>query len=160
MASQRLLDDIGWMILEALAEDARMNWRELGRRVGLTAPAVADRVRRLEQAGVIKGYRLDVDYGKLGRPLQAIVRLRPAPGDEACDLILETLQDRPEVLECHRATGADCYYVKVAVASMTELEEMLDSLIPYSQTTTSMILSTPVERATITAPEQDKAAVA
>lgn len=100
----------------------------------------------MEKAGIITGYGAQVDATKVGRPLQAIVRVRVAPGQEACELLLKVLDSSPGLLACHRVTGAACYYVHVAIESVGALERLLDSLIPYGETITAMVLSTPVER--------------
>ena len=141
------LDGVAWRILIELQEDARLSFSELGRRVGMTAPAVAERVRRLEERGIIRGYRLELDVERLGLPLQALVRLanRGASSQE----ITRTIRELPEVLECHHVTGEDCYVLKVAVPSMRQLEALLERLLRFGSTTTSIVISTPVTRRTI-----------
>jgi Lrp/AsnC family leucine-responsive transcriptional regulator len=137
-----LLDDTNLALLAELQRDARLSLAELGRRVGLSPPAVAERVQRLERDGVIRGYHAEVDAAALGYGLSAIIRVRPAP------LQLHKLADiargAPEVVECHRITGEDCYLIKAHIRSMTHLEELLDQLAPFGQTTTSIIQSSPV----------------
>ena len=141
------LDGVDWRILTELQENARLSFSELGRRVGMTAPAVAERVRRLEESGVIRGYRLELDVERLGLPLQALVRLanRSTPSQE----IIRTVNELPEVLECHHVTGEDCYVLRVAVPSMHQLEILLERLMRFGSTTTSIVISTPVSRRTI-----------
>jgi Lrp/AsnC family leucine-responsive transcriptional regulator len=113
----------------------------------MTPPAVAERVKRLEEAGVIRGYRLELDVERLGLPLQALVRLanRGSPSLE----IIRTVSELPEVLECHHVTGEDCYVLRVAVPSMRQLEVLLERLLRFGSTTTSIVISTPVMRKTI-----------
>jgi len=117
---------------------------ELGRRVGLSAPAVADRVQRLESAGAIRGYHADLDPSLLGYPIAVVVRIRPAPGQ--LQRIPEIARDAPEVAECQRITGEDCYLLRLHLRSIADLEEVLDRFTPYGLTTTSIVHSTPVPR--------------
>lgn len=136
------LDDVNRRILQVLAVDARLGIAELSRRVGMSAPAVRERVARLEEFGVIRGYRLDIDPAALGVPVAAWVRLRPGPGQipRITDLALRT----PEVSECHRISGEDCLLLKVHVPSIEALEVVLDAFLVHGQTTSSFIVSTPV----------------
>ena len=117
---------------------------ELGRRIGLSAPAVAERVQRLERAGVIRGYQAELDPAALGYPVAAVVRVRPAPGQ--LQRIPEIARETPEVGECHRITGEDCYLVRLHLHSIDDLEEILDRFTPFGMTTTSIVHSTPVPR--------------
>lgn len=138
------LDVTDWSLVEALQEDGRVSWAELGRRVNLSPPAVAERVRRLEEQGVIRGYHADVDLARLGLPMQAMIRVATANSAE-WTRHGERLRDIPEVLECYRVTGADSYIVRVAVRSMAHLEELLTRVAPtHGDTITAMVLSTPV----------------
>jgi Lrp/AsnC family transcriptional regulator, leucine-responsive regulatory protein len=141
------LDEIDRGILRELQENARISWSELGRRVGLTPPAVADRVRRLEESGVIVGYRAQVDPARVGLPLTAFVRVsaRSAARTE----LSEVLPNYEEVLEAHRVTGVDCFVMKVAVRDVGHLQEVIDRLMPFGDTVTSIVLSSPVEHRTI-----------
>jgi len=137
-----LLDDIDWTILQELQENARITFAELGRRVGLSTPATAERVHRLEDAGVIVGYRAQVNPSAVGFPVQAFIRVSVA-GDKLTKFA--TLAQRcPEVLECHRVTGSESFIIKVAVSDIQHLEVVIDSLMPYVATTTSMVLSSAV----------------
>ncbi len=140
-------DQVDWRLIEALQDDARASWSELGRRVGLTPPAVAERVRRLEDAGIIAGYHSQVSVEKLGLTVQALVRVavRSVAGGE----IRQAVLDMPEVLECFHVTGEDCYVLRVAVPSMGQLEGLLERLLRFGSTTTSVVISTPVTRRTI-----------
>jgi Lrp/AsnC family transcriptional regulator, leucine-responsive regulatory protein len=117
---------------------------ELGRRIGLSAPAVAERVQRLERAGVIRGYQAELDPAALGYPVAAVVRIRPAPGQ--LQRIPEIARETLEVGECHRITGDDCYLLRLHLHSIDDLEEILDRFTPYGMTTTSIVHSTPVPR--------------
>ena len=142
MQSDKLLDDIGRQILRALQEDARISFSELGRRVGLSSPAVAERVRRMEEGGIIQGHRALVSYERLGFPITAFIRVStPASRMHEADLIAEKI---PEVLECHHLTGTDCLILKVVVSSVGHLEEVINQMGHYGQTTTSIVLSSPV----------------
>jgi Lrp/AsnC family leucine-responsive transcriptional regulator len=136
---QRILDRTGCRVLSVLTEEARISSHELGRRVSLSAPAAAERVRRLEQAGVITGYRAEVDHRRLGYPVLAFVNLQ-TNNPRAADLA----RSIPEVLECHRITGRDSFILKVVARSVDDLESLLDRLMPYGAPTTSLVLSSPV----------------
>jgi Lrp/AsnC family leucine-responsive transcriptional regulator len=149
---QAALDDLDWRILEALQENARITFSELGRRVSLTPPAVAERVRRMEDSGVISGYRVELDHARVGLPILAFVRLRAA-GDIKCLELGEHTKDIPEILECHRVTGEDSYIVKAAVRSVEHLERLVDDLMPYAETVTSLVFSSPVTGRAIRPPE-------
>jgi Lrp/AsnC family leucine-responsive transcriptional regulator len=138
----KLLDPINLRVLDELVADGRMAMAELGRRVGLSAPAVAERVQRLERAGVIAGYRAELDPRALGFPVSVVVRIRPSPGQ--LQRIPEVARETPEVAECHRITGDDCYLLRLHLRSIDELEELLDRFTPYGLTTTSIVHSTPV----------------
>jgi Lrp/AsnC family leucine-responsive transcriptional regulator len=143
-------DDVDRRILVELQGDGRLPWSELGRRVHLSAPAVADRVRRLEEAGVITGYRAVVDPAKLGYPLLAYVRVRYTGADPAP--LHETIRARHEVLECHHVTGEDCYVLKLVAASMADLERVTGALARLGGVTTSLVYSTVVEGRVLSAP--------
>jgi Lrp/AsnC family transcriptional regulator, leucine-responsive regulatory protein len=140
----RLLDETNRRILEELTADARLSVAELGRRISLSAPAVADRVRRLEQAGVILGYRAELDPRALGFPIAAVIRVRPAM--RQLHKIPEIARESPEVVECHRITGEDCYLLHVRLRAIEDLEDVLDRFALFGQTTTSIVHSTPVAR--------------
>ena len=137
-----LLDQVNLRLLELLQQDPRLTMAELARRVGMSAPAVTDRVQRLEQGGVIAGYRLDVDPKALGLPICAYVRVRPGP--RQLEKIAELAVATPQVIECHRITGEDCFLLKVQVAAVDQLETVLDRFLSYGQTTTSIVQSSPV----------------
>lgn len=136
------LDAVNRRILEELQRDPRLTMSELGRRVGMSSPAVTERVRRLEEAGVIRGYRLDVNPAALGLPIALYIRIRPNPGQ--LPRIAELAQQLPEVVECHRVTGEDCFIVKAHIPAIDQLDRLLDSFLLYGSTTTSIIQSSPV----------------
>ena len=140
--SDRQLDPTNRQLIAALQENARLSLAELGRRVGLTAPAVGERLGRLEQAGVIRGYHADVDPRALGYELSVILRIRPAP--LMIPKVAELAQRTPEVTECHRVTGEDCFVMRLHVRDVLHLEELIDRFVPYGQTTTSIMQSSPV----------------
>jgi len=131
-------------IIGELTVDGRVSLAELGRRVSLSPPAVAERVRRLEQTGVITGYRAEIDARALGYPLTAIVRVKPAV--RQLSKVAELAAEIPEVEECLRITGEDCLYVKLHLRSIEELPSFLDRFLLYGETTTSIVNATPVSR--------------
>jgi Lrp/AsnC family leucine-responsive transcriptional regulator len=137
-----LIDDINRSLLSELQHDARLSLAELARRVSLSSPAVAERIQRLEAAGVIRGYHADIDPAAAGYSLSAIIRVRPAPLQ--LHKVAELVRGLPEVVECHRITGEDCYLIKAHVRDVTHLEELIDQIGPYGQTTTSIMQSSPV----------------
>jgi Lrp/AsnC family transcriptional regulator, leucine-responsive regulatory protein len=134
------LDEISWHVLEELQNNARTSFAELGRRVGLTLPAVAERVRKMEDAGIITGFRAELDPAKIGLPIAAFIRISVV-GDVFAR-IAKAVREMPEVLECHRGTGADSFTLKVAVESVQHLESLIDKLTPFGTTSTSIVLST------------------
>jgi Lrp/AsnC family leucine-responsive transcriptional regulator len=140
---QRLdaLDSTNLQLLEELQSNSRLSNAELGRRVGLSAPAVADRLARLEE-GAIVAYRAEIDPRALGFRLSVVLRIRPAPRE--LKKVAELAQRTPEVVECHRITGDDCYFMRAWVRSVEHLEEVIDRFAPYGQTTTSIVQSSPV----------------
>ena len=140
--SDQQLDASNRRLIEALQADARMSLAALGRRVGLSAPAVGERLGRLEQAGVIRGYHADVDPRALGYELSVILRIRPAA--RMIPKVADLARDTPEVTECHRVTGDDCFVMRLHVRDVTHLEELIDRFVLYGQTTTSIVQSSPV----------------
>jgi Lrp/AsnC family transcriptional regulator, leucine-responsive regulatory protein len=144
LPTNRSHDDTDIALLRELQEDARLSLAELGRRVGLSPPAVADRLERMEQAGVIKGYRAEVDPRALGYELAIVLRIRPAPRERG--KVAELAKRTPEVVECHRITGDDCYLMKAHARDVEHLEELIDRFAVYGQTTTSLVQSSPVSR--------------
>jgi Lrp/AsnC family leucine-responsive transcriptional regulator len=138
------VDDANQRLLEALQADARLSLAELGRRVGLSAPAVAERLARLEEDGVIAGYHAEIDPRALGWALAVVIRIRPAPRE--LHKVAELAARTPEIVECHRVTGEDCYFMKAHLRRVEDLEELIDRFAVYGQTTTSLIHSSPVPR--------------
>ena len=138
------LDRIDSAILELLIEDARTSVAELARRVELSAPSVSERIRRLEEAGVIRGYTLDIDPTAIGLLLTVWIRIRPLPG--ALGRVAEILQARPEIVECDRITGDDCYVARAHVADVAALEILIDAFADCASTNTSVVQSSPVAR--------------
>jgi Lrp/AsnC family leucine-responsive transcriptional regulator len=137
-----MMDEINVRLLAELSANPRLTLSELGRRVGMSSPAVAERVRRLEESGVIRGYRLELDPAALGLPLAAYVRVRPNPGQ--LSRIAELARSIPEVVECHRVTGEDCFILKVYLPAIDQLDRLLDRFLSHGTTTTSIIQSSPV----------------
>lgn len=141
MRSFEPLDAIDRRIVLELQGDARLRIAELGRRVGLSPPAVADRMRRLEDGGVLS-YRAEVEPRALGYSICAIVRVSPQSRD--IQVIPDIAREVPEVTECYRITGEDCYFMKLYLRGVDELEPILDRFTPYGRTTTSIVHSAPV----------------
>lgn len=146
------LDATDWAILAELQQDGRVPLTELGRRVSLSASATTERVKRLEQAGIITGYRATVDLGKVGYGILAVVRLK-YPGNQHQPLH-RLLADRTEILECLRTTGEDCYTLKIAATSMPHLEKVVDELLAFGSTTTSVVYHQSMASRPVSAPPE------
>jgi Lrp/AsnC family leucine-responsive transcriptional regulator len=146
------MDATARRILHELQTDGRLTIAELGRRVNLSAPAVAERVQRLEREGVITGYHAAVDPKLVGYPLAAIVRIAPAA--RQLDKIREVARETREVVECHRITGEDCFFLKLHLRSIDDLEPLLDRFTPYGRTTTSLIHSSAVANRPLPLPDE------
>ena len=140
--SDSVADETDRRIVAEVQADGRVTMAELGRRVGLSAPAVTERLQRLERRGVIRGYHADVDPRSLGLSLGAVIRIRPAPGQ--LQNVAEAAAATPEVVECHRITGEDCYIMRANVRDVEHLEEVIDRFAVLGQTTTSIVQSSPV----------------
>lgn len=138
------LDETDMRLLDALVADARISIAELARLVGLSPPSVSERVKRLEEAGVIRGYTVTVDPNALGLPITAVLRIRPIPGQ--LQKVVEVLQNVPEVVECDRVTGEDCFIARAHVRSVADLERVIDQVIPFAMTNTAIVQSSPVQR--------------
>ncbi|MBN9744863.1 ArsR family transcriptional regulator [Amycolatopsis sp. A1MSW2902] len=136
------LDDVDRHLLKLLQSDGRLTFSELGRRVSLSAPAVTERVRRLEQHGVITGYAARVDPEKLGRPIQAIVRVRVRSLDGP--RFRETILPLPEITDADHVTGDECWQLRVHCRTTAELERFVEQAQRYGETTTSLVFSSPV----------------
>ena len=147
MKTKKPLDKIDWKILTALQADARVSTAELARKTSLSAPAVAERIQKLRDRGVIRGFHATVDPSAVGLPVTAVIRMSVV-GDILPRLAI-LLQSLPEVVECYRGTGSDSFIMKVCVASVEHLEQLINKLTPFGMTTTSIVLSTVVPRRVI-----------
>ena len=136
------IDEVNRRVLMELQRDPRLAMSELSRRIGMSSPAVTERVRRLEEAGVIRGYRLELSPAALGLPVALYIRIRPRPGQ--LPRIAELAQQIPQIVECHRVTGEDCFILKAYVPAIDQLDRLLDGFLLYGSTTTSIIQSSPV----------------
>jgi Lrp/AsnC family leucine-responsive transcriptional regulator len=136
------LDETSLRIMAELQADARLTLAELGRRVGLSSPAVGERLQRLERSGAIRGYHAALDPRALGLSLTVVIRIRPSPGQ--LQNVAELAQKTPEVVECQRITGEDCYFMRAHVRDVEHLEEVIDHFVALGQTTTSIVQSAPV----------------
>ena len=136
-----------YRIIEILQKDGRISMKDLGKIVGLTSPAVSERVKRLEESGVIEGYRAIVNPDALGRVIKAFIHIS-LPSDKY-DSFLETAKEDPRIVECHHITGDDCSLLKVIVQDMYELESVIDGIKTIGSTKTSVILSTPIQSKSI-----------
>ncbi len=145
-----LLDATNRLLIAELQADARLSLAELGRRVALSSPAVAERLRRLEEAGVVTGYSAMVDPRRLGYGFGVVIRVRPAPGKLA--ILAEVARSTPEVVECHRVTGDDCYIAIAYVRDVEHLEQVIDRFAAHGQTTSSIMQSSPVPRRPVEPP--------
>ena len=138
------LDAVDARIVAALADNARISVADLSRRVGLSSPSVSERLKRLEEAGVIQGYTVRLSPEALGLPLSAWLRIRPVPGQ--LHKVAEILRGLPEIVECDRITGEDCFIARAHVRSVEDLEALIDEIMPHAMTNTSIIQSSPVPR--------------
>ena len=136
------LDVVDRRILRILLEDARTSVAEIARRVKMSAPSVAERMKRLEESGTVEGYRVAIDPAALGLPLGAWLRVRPVPGE--LGRVAEILKSIPEIAACDRVTGEDCFIARVQVRSVADLERVIDRIIPYAMTNTAIVQSSPV----------------
>ena len=137
------LDSIDAAILRELCADARIPRAELSRRVGLSAPSVADRVRRLEDVGIITGYGARIDPARLGYGLTILIRARPLPGE--MKNMIEAIQETPQIVACDRVSGEDCFVARAHVRDVDEMEAVIDRLVPFGATNSSIVQSSPVE---------------
>lgn len=138
------LDETDQRMLEALARNARISLKELAEAAGLSSPSAAERLRRLEERGVISAFTVDIALEAIGYPMQAIVRIRPLPGQ--LHVVERIIQETPEFIECDKVTGDDCFIGRLVVRSMGELDGILDKITERAETNTSMIKATPVKR--------------
>jgi Lrp/AsnC family transcriptional regulator, leucine-responsive regulatory protein len=148
LQSERQLDEIGWQLLKLLQQNARQSLRQIGDIIGMTAPAVAERVRRLEDAGVVAGYRAEIDLEKVGLPILAFIYL--TCNSTQSHRFRKAVHEMPQIIECHCVTGSETYILKVAVASVPHLEHLLLDLTNHGEVRTSLVLSTQVKTRMIT----------
>jgi Lrp/AsnC family leucine-responsive transcriptional regulator len=153
--NEMLRDARNLALLRLMCGNPRITISELARRIEMSAPAVRERVLKLEEAGVIRGYRMELDPTALGFPVAAFVRVRPMPGQLA--KIAALAKRLPQVVECHRVTGEDCFIMKVHFERLDVLDELLDQFLAYGQTTTSIVQSTPVSPRSLPLPKESKA---
>jgi Lrp/AsnC family leucine-responsive transcriptional regulator len=144
MDSTALLDSYGRKLLEELQGNARLSLAELGRRVGLSPTATAERMKQMEEVGIVHGYAVEIDREALGLEVMAFIRM--SCGGQNYHRLVEYVQSLEEVRECHHLTGGDDFLLKVTTTSMADLEALIEALLPYGNPVTSLVLSTPVER--------------
>lgn len=141
------IDYMNWLILESLQKNARQSFSEIGREIGLTSPAVAERVKKMEDKGIIKGYKAQVSYHKTGHQLKAVITLRAFMG--RLKPFLEKVKEFKEVINCYRITGNENIIMEVVLYDQSHLEEFIDKLITYGETKTHIILSSVIEHGPI-----------
>jgi Lrp/AsnC family leucine-responsive transcriptional regulator len=139
-----MIDDLDRRIVEILANDARISLKDLAQRVSLSSPSTSERLKRLEERGVIRTFTVDVDPGALGYTLQAIVRIRPLPGQ--LHIVQNLIEDIPEFCECDKVTGDDCFIGRLHLRSMEQLDQILDRITDRAETNTSIVKSHPIKR--------------
>jgi Lrp/AsnC family transcriptional regulator, leucine-responsive regulatory protein len=140
------LDSISWRLIESLQHNARLSFAELGRKVGLSTPAVAERIHRLEDAGIISGYHASLNMSKVGAAIRVLVRLTIPGGDLQISRTVTAIKELSEISRCHRITGDESFVIEASVVSIRHLEALIDRLSGLGATSTSTILSSPVER--------------
>lgn len=138
------LDAVDRALIAALAEQARLPLSVLAKQVGLSSPSVSERLKRLEAAGLIRGYTVDLDLKVLGYRLQAIVRVKPLPGQ--LHWVQRLLEDQPAVIECDKVTGDDCFIARVVLRDIEQLDEILETLIDRAETNSAIVKASPVGR--------------
>ena len=139
-----MLDDVDRRIVEILVEDARISLKELAQRVGLSSPSASERLRRLEERGVIRAFTIEVDPAALGYTLQAIVRIRPLPGK--LHVVQDLIQQIAQFSECDKVTGDDCFVARLHIRSIDELDKILDRIADKAETSSSIVKAQPVRR--------------
>ncbi|MCV3241158.1 Lrp/AsnC family transcriptional regulator [Mesorhizobium sp. ZC-5] len=139
-----MIDDIDQCILQILAVDSRASLKELGQQAGLSSPAVSERLRRLEERGVIRGFTVEIDPSALGYTLQALVRIRPLPGK--LHIVQKLIEETPEFTECDKVTGEDCFVVRLFVRSIDQLDGIIDRIADKAETNTAIVKSQPIRR--------------
>ena len=138
------IDALDQRILDVLLTDSRISLKQLAEQVGLSSPSVSERLRRLEERGVIRQYTVDLDPAALGYPLQAIVRVRPMPGK--LHLVQKLIEDIPQISECDKVTGEDCFIARLYVQSIDQLDQILDRVADHAETNTAIVKAQPVRR--------------
>lgn len=138
------IDDLDRRLIEALQQDARASLKALAERVGLSSPSVSDRLRRLEARGIVRGFGVEIDPAALGYGLQALVRIRPLPGKQ--HMVQKLIEDTPEICECDKVTGEDCYVARLIVRSMAQLDAIVDRIAEKAETNTSIVKSQVIAR--------------
>lgn len=138
------LDDVDIQLLRALYKDARTSIADLARAANMSAPSVSERLRRLQESGIVKNFTVEVDYALLGYGLAFYIRISPLPGQ--LSKVVAVIKEIEEIVECDRITGDDCFIARAYVRSTDELEQVINRLIPYATTNTSLIQSSPVKR--------------
>lgn len=141
------IDHLNWSILEELQKNARVSFSEIGRKVGLTSPAVAERVKKMEDSGVITSYKTQLSHQKCGYQLRAIINLRAFTG--RLKAFLETVSTFKEVVNCYRITGNENIIMEVVLHDQTHLEKLIDKLITYGETRTHIVLSNVIDDAPV-----------
>ena len=136
------IDRVDVTILRELCADARIPRAELSRRVGLSAPSVSDRIRRLEDVGIIAGYGARIDPSRLGYGLTVLIRARPSPGEMAN--MIEAIRATPQIVACDRVSGEDCFVARAHVRDVAEMEAVIDRIVPFGATNSSVVQSSPV----------------
>ncbi|QQR35803.1 Lrp/AsnC family transcriptional regulator [Devosia oryziradicis] len=139
-----MIDEIDQKIIEALADNARLSIKELAQQVGLSSPSASERLRRLEERGVVARFTVDLDLRAIGYPLQAIVRIRPLPGK--LHIVQRLIEDIPQITECDKVTGDDCFVARLHMRSIEQLDEILDRIADKAETSTAIIKTQPVKR--------------
>ncbi len=139
-----MVDEIDQKIIEALADNARLSIKELAQQIGLSSPSASERLRRLEERGVIAGFTIDLDLRAVGYPLQAIVRIRPLPGK--LHIVQRLIEDIPQITECDKVTGDDCFVARLQMRSIEQLDEILDRIADKAETSTAIVKAQPVKR--------------
>lgn len=139
-----MIDEIDQKIIEALAGNARLSIKDLAQQVGLSSPSASERLRRLEERGVISAFTLDLDLRAVGYPLQAIVRIKPLPG--RLHIVQRLIEEIPEITECDKVTGDDCFIARLHMRSIEQLDEILDRIADKAETSTAIIKAQPVKR--------------
>ncbi len=148
--SEKLVDETGWRILEILQAEGRISWTELGKKVGLSAPAIAERVRRMEELGIITGYQAQINPGKVGYTIAAIIAFTTTP--QHYPQVLALVQHLPEIRSCHHVTGGCSFFMEAIAPNLAHLETLIGKLSQFGHTSTAIILSSPLLKQAIKPP--------